>query len=85
MTEERKQEILEFVCATLAETVGVSVNEFTATSTLSEMEVNELDRLEVAMAIEDEYGVDIPDEKSEAWVTVQDVITLAQELVAAQS
>ncbi|MEL6809104.1 MAG: acyl carrier protein [Pseudomonadota bacterium] len=40
---------------------------------VQDLEIDSLDRVELCMAVEEEFGIDIPDEAVEAWQTVGDV------------
>lgn len=46
-----------------------------------ELAFDSLDKVEAAMAIEHDFEIEIPDERLEALVTVQDVITLVQSMI----
>ena len=50
-----------------------SVDELLATSTFDDLGFDSLDRVEVLMALEDEFGEEVPDEVAENWNTLQDV------------
>lgn len=45
-----------------------------------DLQIDSLDRVEVAMGLEDKFGIDVPDPKLEGWKTVQDVIDTVKEL-----
>lgn len=51
---------------------GVEITE--ETNLKDDLEADSLDLFEVAMAIEEEFGVEIPSEKLEEFVTVQSVM-----------
>lgn len=44
-------------------------------STLASLGADSLDTVEIVMGIEDELGIEIPDETAETWKTVQDMVT----------
>ncbi|PYR33285.1 MAG: acyl carrier protein [Acidobacteria bacterium] len=46
----------------------------TTTSALDQLNADSLDRVEVRMALEEEFGVPIPDEAIGKWSTVGDVV-----------
>lgn len=46
----------------------------TVDTTFDELEADSLDLLETVMALEDEFGIEIPDEAYIGWKTVQGVI-----------
>lgn len=47
-------------------------------ATLESFDVDSLDRVELVMAYEEEFGIEITDEDAEAWKTVGDVIGYLQ-------
>ncbi|MBQ2868304.1 MAG: acyl carrier protein [Firmicutes bacterium] len=44
------------------------------THLMKDLEVDSLDAVEIIMAIEDEYGIEIPDEVAEKFQTVGDLV-----------
>lgn len=67
--------MLEKVIALIADQLGVDASEISADSRFNEdLNADSLDLYSLVMAIEDEYGVEIPSEKLEELATVQDVI-----------
>lgn len=50
--------------------------EITATTSLmNDLEADSLDAVEIIMAIEDEFGVEIPDEEAEKFKNIGDIAT----------
>lgn len=47
---------------------------------ISDLSMDSLDRVELCMAVEDEFGIEIPDDVAEQLVTVQQVIDKVTEL-----
>lgn len=45
-----------------------------ATSLINDLEADSLDAVEIIMAIEDEFGVEIPDEEAEGFKNIGDII-----------
>lgn len=45
------------------------------TRLIDDLGMDSLDAFEIAMDIEGEFGIEIPDEDADAWKTVQDIIT----------
>jgi acyl carrier protein len=41
---------------------------------VEELGADSLDKIELLMAVEDEFEIEIPDEQAVKWITVQDVI-----------
>lgn len=50
-----------------------------------DLDLDSLDRVELCMSLEDEFAIQIPDEEAEEASTVQDVINLVGQLVAAKT
>ena len=68
-TQERVQRI---VC----EQLGVSEEEVTTTSSfIDDLGADSLDTVELVMAFEEEFEIEIPDEEAEKIATVQDAIS----------
>jgi len=66
--EQRVKEIL-------AHKLGVFIEKITPQSTLSnDLGADSLDRIEIIMALEDEYDIEISDEDTETIVCVQDIL-----------
>ncbi|HEU5361290.1 MAG TPA: acyl carrier protein [Candidatus Deferrimicrobiaceae bacterium] len=59
----------------VAEQLGRDVNEVTnEASFIDDLGADSLDIVELVMAMEDEFGIEIPDEEAEKIKTVKDVI-----------
>jgi acyl carrier protein len=59
----------------VAEQLGRDVNEVTIeASFIDDLGADSLDIVELVMAMEDEFGIEIPDEEAEKIKTVKDVI-----------
>lgn len=52
---------------------------------VEDLDLDSLDRVELCMSLEDEFAIQIPDEEAEKASTVQDVINLVGQLVAAKT
>ena len=67
--EERVRKIV-------VEQLGVEADEVTIESTfIDDLGADSLDIVELIMAFEEEFGIEIPDEAAEKIKTVQDVVT----------
>lgn len=67
---------LDKVRQIVAEQLGVDVNEVTPdASFVDDLGADSLDTVELVMALEEEFGLEIPDEDAEKIATVQDAIT----------
>ncbi|MBM7561352.1 acyl carrier protein [Fusibacter tunisiensis] len=50
-------------------------SEITADTTFDSMDIDSIDAVEIIMAIEDEFEIEIPDEIAEKFTSISDVIT----------
>ena len=67
--------MLEKIKALLAEELGVNADEITAeTSFKVDLGADSLDLFEMVMALEEEYGIEIPSEELESLTTVGAII-----------
>ena len=63
------------VRAIIAEQLGVKLEEVTdAASFIEDLGADSLDTVELVMALEEEFGIEIPDEDAEKMMTVGDAI-----------
>ena len=51
------------------------------TNLLKDLEADSLDAVEIIMAIEEEYGIEIPDEEAESFQSVSDIVWYVEEQV----
>ena len=69
-------ETFEKVRDIVVEQLGVEADEVTIESTvIADLGADSLDIVELIMAFEEEFGIEIPDEAAEKIKTVQDVVT----------
>ncbi|AOY76046.1 acyl carrier protein [Clostridium formicaceticum] len=68
--------LFEKIKEIIAEQLGVSdVESITpATSLINDLDADSLDAVEIIMAIEDEFGVEIPDEEAEGFKNIGDIV-----------
>lgn len=67
--------IFEKVQEKVAEQLGVDVDEVTLESSfIDDLGADSLDIVELLMALEEEFDIEIPDEEAEKLVTVGDVV-----------
>ena len=70
----------------IVEQLGVKSEEVTSTSSfIDDLGADSLDTVELVMALEEEFGIEIPDEDAEKMTTVGDAIKYIEEKSAAPS
>ena len=63
----------------IVDQLGVDAGDVTATSSfVDDLGADSLDRVELIMALEETFGIEIPDEDAEKIQTVKDAITYIQ-------
>ena len=71
------------VRAIIAEQLGVKLEEVTdAASFIEDLGADSLDTVELVMALEEEFGIEIPDEDAEKMATVGDAIKYIEQKAA---
>ena len=74
----------EKVKAIIAEQLGVKAEEVTPTASfIDDLGADSLDTVELVMALEEEFGIEIPDEDAEKMATVGDAIKYIEEKAGA--
>ncbi|CAL9586274.1 Meromycolate extension acyl carrier protein [Nocardiopsis dassonvillei] len=74
-----EQEILKGLGEIIEEIVGTDPAEVTPEkSFVDDLDIDSLSMVEIAVAAQDKFGVEIPDEQLKDLKTVQDVITFIQ-------
>ena len=74
--------IFEKVCAILAEALNADPDEITMeTLIMEDLDADSLDVVDIAMSLEDEFGIEFPDEDLEKVRTVGDVVKYLEEIV----
>lgn len=64
----------------IVEQLGVDDDKVTTeTHLMKDLEADSLDAVEIIMAIEEEYGIEIPDEEAEKFQTVADLVAYVEE------
>jgi acyl carrier protein len=70
------QEILAGLGEIVEEIAGVSADEVTPSkSFVDDLDIDSLSMVEIAVAAQDKFGVEIPDDQLKDLTTVQDVVT----------
>ena len=71
--------VFEKVREIIVEQLGVDENNVTMdTHLMKDLEADSLDAVEIIMAIEDEYGIEIPDEDAEKFQSVSDLVKFVE-------
>lgn len=64
----------------IAEQLGVEEDVITTeTNLMKDLEADSLDAVEIIMAIEDEYDIEVPDEDAEKFQTVTDIVKYVED------
>jgi acyl carrier protein len=72
---DEKKDLLEKVKQIISEQLGVDEGEVTrSASFVDDLGADSLDQVELVMALEEAFGVEIPDEDAEKLRTVQDAL-----------
>ncbi|MFE1103107.1 acyl carrier protein [Nocardiopsis alba] len=78
-TEHSEQKILEGLGEIIEEIVGTEASEVKPEkSFVDDLDIDSLSMVEIAVAAQDKFGVEIPDDQLKDLKTVQDVITFIQ-------
>ena len=72
--------VFEKIKEIIIEQLSVDEDEVTMdTNLMKDLSADSLDAVEIIMAIEDEYGFEIPDEDAEKFQTVEDLVKYVEE------
>ncbi|MBQ1418163.1 MAG: acyl carrier protein [Firmicutes bacterium] len=67
----------------IAEQLDVDTEEITLdTNLIKDLEADSLDAVEIIMALEDEYDIEIPDEVAEEFATVGDIVKCVEDYIS---
>ena len=81
-----RSEIADKVCSILAEQLAVDAQKVTPAARFSEdLDADSLDLVEAVLALEEEFGVSIPEEEMESVKTVGEAIDLIAEKLSANA
>ena len=74
--------ILDKIKELVVDQTGVSADELDMdTSLMNDLEADSLDAVEIIMAIEDEFDIEIPDEEAEKFLTIRDMVEYLERTV----
>lgn len=68
----------------MAEQVGKPLSAITLESTFEDLGADSLDVVEIALAVEDKYSIEIPDNSAEGIKNVGDIVAIVEKLVNAK-
>ena len=75
-----QEEILQKVCSIVSEQLSVEAGEVKADSNFqNDLGADSLDTVELVMALEEEFDIEIPDEAAEGIATVGDAVKFIEE------
>lgn len=78
---ESEDFMYEKVCNMLAEQLGIAADTITPSSeVVKDLGADSLDVVELMMALEDEYGITLPEGEVESVKTVQDIVDMMNKL-----
>jgi len=72
-------DIFERVKAIIVDQLGVDEEDITLETSFSDLNADSLDIVELIMAFEEEFDIDIPDEEAEKIKTVRDAVNYIRE------
>ena len=72
--------VFETIKALIAEQLDVDASTITMdTDFMKDLEADSLDAVEIILGVEDEYGIEIPDEVAENFTKVGDIVKYVEE------
>ena len=75
--------LFEKVKNIIAEQLSANVEEITMeTSMMKDLDADSLDAVEIMMALEDEFGVTIPDEDAEGFKNIGDIVSYLESKIS---
>jgi len=78
--------VSERIKSIIAEQLGVKIEEVTESAKfIDDLGADSLDTVELVMALEEEFGIEVPDEDAEKMATVGDAIKYIEEKTSASS
>ena len=79
-------EVAQKVKSIIAEQLGVKIEEVTETASfVDDLGADSLDTVELVMALEEEFGIEIPDEDAEKMTNVGEAVRYIEEKAAKSS
>ena len=74
--------VLDVIKGMIIDQLGVSEDELQLeTNLMKDLEADSLDAVEIIIAIEDEYDIEIPDEDAERFQTIGDIVSYVEKAI----
>ena len=74
--------VLDKIKEFIVDQLGVSEDDIQLeTNLMKDLEADSLDAVEIIMAIEDEYDIEIPDEDAEKFQTIGDIVNYVEKAI----
>jgi acyl carrier protein len=73
------------VLAVIAKTQHIAPEKVTPESTFADLGIDSLDGLTIVFALEEEFGIEIPDDQAKTYTAISEVITGIDLLLAAKA
>ena len=74
--------VMDVIKGMIIDQLGVSEDELQLeTNLMKDLEADSLDAVEIIMAIEDEYDIEIPDEDAERFQTIGDIVSYVEKAI----
>lgn len=74
LAKSTREDIEEKVKKIILEHISKDVEKFNSSSKLSEHGADSLDAVEIIMAVEEEFGIEIPDEDAQKMETMEQIV-----------
>ncbi len=71
---DKEKRVLERVRKVVVKQLNVRENDVTMDTTWDDLKADSLDQVELVMALEDEFGMEIPDQEAEQMIAVKQVV-----------
>lgn len=74
--------LLDIVKQLVVDQIGVSADELDMdTNLMNDLEADSLDAVEIIMAMESEFDIEIPDEDAEKFLTIRDMVEYLERII----
>ena len=75
-----RTEIFEKIVEIASDVLGVEADEISEDTSFDDFDANSLERLQLVTAFEDEFDIEIPDEKLESLTSVSDALDVIESI-----